>query len=193
MKPPTLSVSLPALIALLLLGLGPGAATGQTDVRAGLETPAADPADVASPEAVVTALYETVQRRPGEPFDWERMRTLFLPGALMIPNPEQTGGEHRLMSPQEFTRWIDGSTAVGGPDDQGFAEEEVHRVVERYGDVAHVFSTYEKRLWGETRVLGRGINSIQLLRRDGRWWVTSIAWDEETGAGPIPARYRPGG
>jgi hypothetical protein len=40
-------------------------------------------------------------------------------------------------------------------------------------------------------VLGRGINSIQMVRKDGRWWITSIIWDEETGAGPVPAKYLP--
>jgi hypothetical protein len=44
-------------------------------------------------------------------------------------------------------------------------------------------STYEKRRWGQTQVLGRGINLIQMVRKDGRWWITSIIWDEETGAG----------
>lgn len=151
----------------------------------------ADPADVATPEAVIEALYEVVQRAPGERFDWDRMRTLFLPDARLIPNTEQTGGEFRVLTPEEFIAWIDGVTVVGGPNDRGFAEEQVAAKVERYGDIAHVFSTYQKHFHGDTRILGRGINSIQLVRHDGRWWVTQIAWDEENGAGPIPPEYRP--
>ena len=45
--------------------------------------------------------------------------------------------------------------------------------------------------WGDTQALGRGINSIQMVRKDGRWWITSIICDEETGAGPAPAKYLP--
>ena len=63
--------------------------------------------------------------------------------------------------------------------------------LQQYGDIAHVMSTYEKHRWGDTTVAGRGINSIQLVRKDNRWWVTSIIWDEETGAGPVPAKYLP--
>lgn len=160
----------------------------QAPAAAGI--PSADPADVATPEAIVAALYATVQRAPGAGFAFDRMRTLFLPGALLVPNPEQTGGQGRVLGVEDFIAWIEGATVVGGPDDRGFAEEEVHHVIERYGDIAHVFSTYEKHYHGDSRVLGRGINSIQLLFRDGRWWVTSIIWDEETGAGPIPDRYQ---
>lgn len=151
----------------------------------------ADPSDVATPEALVSALYETVERAPGEHYDWDRMRTLFLPSARLIPNTEQTGGEFRVLTPEEFIAWIDGITAVGGPDDRGFAEEQIAAKIERFGDVAHVFSTYQKRFHGDSRILGHGINSIQLVRHDGRWWVVSIAWDEESGAGPVPAEYLP--
>ena len=155
------------------------------------QTPAARPADVASPAAIVTALYESVQRAPGATFPWERFRSLFIPNATLIPNLEQTGGTPRVLDVQGFIDWVDANSTIGGQDDKGFAEEEIANVTERYGDIAHVFSTYQKHFWGDTTILGRGINAIQLLQRDGRWWVVSVVWDEETGAGPIPARYLP--
>ena len=149
----------------------------------------ATPADVATPEAIVAAAYASIQRAPGEAYDWARFRSLFLPEAMLLPNPEQTGEPARVLSPDGFVAWIDSVTTVGGDGDHGFAEEEVHAVVHQYGDVAQVFSTYHKRFGDSHQVLGRGINSYQLVRRDGRWWIVSIAWDEETGAGPIPAAY----
>jgi hypothetical protein len=156
---------------------------------------AAAPSDVASPEAVVKALYETVSRSPGVNFDWPRLRTLFLPGARMLPNPEQTGGTPVVHTVESFIRWIDDAYAanapIGSDRDRGFAEEEVTSVVERYGDIAHVWSTYQKHLWKDPTILGRGINTIQLVFRENRWWVAAMAWDEESGAGPLPARYLP--
>jgi hypothetical protein len=175
-------------VAVLLAGLLGAAQTARAQ-----EASRADPADVASLEALVTALYETVNRRPGENFDWPRMRTLFLPGATMIPAVEQTGGELRMLDVEGFIAWIDENTVVGGADDTGFQEEEIAQRVERYGDVAQVFSTYQKRFWDSSEILGRGINAINLIHSDGRWWITSINWDEEVGAGPLPARYLPGG
>lgn len=155
------------------------------------QPPAPRPADVASPEAVVRALYETVQRAPGAVFQWDRLRTLFLPSARMLPNTEQTGGEPQVLSVDDFIAWIDRGTPKDAAKDRGFAEEEVHTIVERFGDVAHAFSTYQKHFWNDARILGRGINSVQLVFREQRWWIASIAWDEETGAGPVPERYLP--
>jgi hypothetical protein len=152
----------------------------------------ATPADVASPEAVVHALYQTVNRRPGQPFDWPRMRALFTPTARMIPNTEQTGGTLLVMTPEQFIARIDSFTVVGGANDKGFQEEEIATIIERFGDIAHAFSTYQKHFYGSSQILGRGINSIQMLRHDGRWWITHIIWDEESGAGPLPAKYLPG-
>ncbi len=154
------------------------------------ETVSADPGDVASVEAIVTAAYEAIQRAPGETFDWDRFRTLFIPQATLIPNAEQSpGGTFLVYTPETFVSTMDSYTTVGGPNDRGFAEEGVHLEVHRYGDVAQAFSTYQKHFWGEDRILGRGINSFQLVFHSGRWWIASIAWDEENGAGPIPPAY----
>ena len=154
------------------------------------QTAPANQADVASPQALVTALYEIMARRPGERFDWPRMRTLFLPSARLVPNTEQTDGEFRVLTVDEFTSWIDRVSVIGGPDDHGFQEEEIATRIEQFGDIAHAFSTYQKHFHGSADILGRGINSIQMVRMNGRWWVSQIVWDEESGAGPIPDRYR---
>ncbi len=153
--------------------------------------PAPRPDDVGSPEGLVRALYQTVQRPPRGAFQWDRMRTLFLPSARMLPNTEQTGGRPQVLSVEDFVAWIDRGTPRDSTQDRGFAEEEIHTIVERYGDVAHAFSTYQKHFWNDARILGRGINTIQMVYRDGRWWIASIAWDEESGAGPLPERYVP--
>lgn len=145
--------------------------------------------DGRSPEAIVSAAYEVIGRAPGEAFRWDRFRALFLPEAHLIPNTEQTGGAFRVLTVEDFIDWINRATVIGGPDDRGFSEFEISNRVEQYGDIANVFSTYGKRFWGEPEIVGRGINSFQVVRKDGRWWIASIIWDEENGAGPLPARY----
>lgn len=169
------------LTAMLVLPVG--TAEGQSSPRS---------SDVSTPEGIVNALYETVTRRPGENFDWARQRSLFLPTARLIPNLEQTGGELRVLTLEEFISWVDEHTTVGGGEDNGFEEREVAIVVERFGDIAHAFSTYEKGFYGLPETLGRGINSIQMIRRDGRWWITQIVWDEESPGKTVPPRYMPG-
>ena len=157
------------------------------------EAQTARPADVASPEAVVEAAYAAITRRPGDPPDWDRFRSLFVPGAKMVPNAEQSEGEFRILTVDDFVEWIDGWTAetapIGSADDHGFAETQVHAEVERYGDIALVMSTYERTLWDDDEVLGRGVNGFQMVRAEDRWWIVGIVWDEESGAGPVPERY----
>ena len=157
--------------------------------------PEASPEDVASIEAIVAATYGSISRVPGENFDWERMESLFLPDVRLIANPEQTGGAFLVQTFQEYRDsvddWIAENAPIGSQKDKGFEEEQIHAEVERYGDIAHVMSTYQKRFWNGEEVLGRGINSFQLVRHDGRWWVVGIIWDEENGAGPIPDAYLP--
>lgn len=163
-----------------------------TTVAPAAAQPAPRPADVATPEAIVEAAYAAIAREPGQPFDWDRFRSLFLPQARLIPNREQRQGSFDVLSPEEFVAWIDGVTpALGGNADRGFQEEQIHAEVVRYGDIAHVFSTYQKHFWGSDEILGRGINSFQLVHDGERWWIAGIAWDEENGAGPIPTDYLP--
>lgn len=185
MRPSALSRALLAAAALLVAAALPADA----QVRA---LAPADPADVATPQAVVDALYASIARAPGEDYDWDRNLSLFLPSARVIANTEQRGGAFVVHTPEQFRALVDSFTVVGGEGDLGFQEEELHNVVERFGDVAHVFSTYQKRWWGDDEILGRGINSIQMVWHEGRWWISSIAWDEEVGAGPLPGRYLPG-
>ena len=74
---------------------------------------------------------------------------------------------------------------------QGFVEEQIAIDLEVYGDIAQAFSTYQKHVWESDEIQGRGINSFSLVRNDGRWWIASVAWDEEVGAGPVPDEYLP--
>lgn len=155
----------------------------------------ADPEDVASPEAIILAAYESFSRPPGEEIDWDRFRSLFLPGAILIPSTEQRGGSLDVITTEGFIEWVDDfyeqNAPIGGPDDQGFVENEISSVIQRYGDVAQVFSTYQKHYWEQDEILGRGINSFQLVYNADRWWIVGVAWDEEIGAGPIPEAYLP--
>lgn len=163
-----------------------------------VEAPAQEyplPEDVASPEAVVAAAYEAINHEPGEPRDWDRFRSLHHPEARLAPQAEQRGGSNDVLTVEQFIDWIDGWQAqnapLGSEADQGFYEEGVHSVVQRYGDIATVMSTYSKRFATSDEILGHGINAFTLFWDGSRWWILSIAWDEDNSAGPIPPEYLP--
>jgi hypothetical protein len=173
---------------LLLLAL-PLAAGAQQPAGAPATQVAADPADVASPDAIIAALYDVISGPAGAARDWDRMRSLFLPGARLIPTGRSPQGEgrYRVMTVEDY---IAGSGPVLERD--GFFEIETHRVSERFGSVVHAFSTYEsRRTLDDAEPFMRGINSVQLFDDGTRWWVATVMWDSERPDNPIPAMYLP--
>ena len=74
---------------------------------------------------------------------------------------------------------------------EGFVEKEIHRVTKRFGNFAHVFSTYEFSTSGKTKIKGRGVNGIQMFFDGARWWISAVTWDEERPDNPIPKEFLP--
>jgi hypothetical protein len=76
------------------------------------------------------------------------------------------------------------------PPDQGFYEREIAHKIETFGNIAHVWSTYEsRRKLDDAMPFTRGVNSFQFVHHDNRWWVLTILWDAERVDNPIPAKY----
>ena len=168
---------------LAVLLLAPASLVGQETS----DRPEADPGDVASPDAIVEAVYESISGAAGEARDWDRFRSLFVPDARLIPSgrrPDGTAG-HQAMA---VDRYVEGATQAFA--ESGFFEREIHAVSERYADIAHVFSTYESRRDpDDAQPFQRGINSFQLWFDGERWWIVNILWHGEREDAPIPERY----
>jgi hypothetical protein len=78
----------------------------------------------------------------------------------------------------------------------GFFEREIARTTDTFGQIVHVFSTYESRHAPTTPSLSmRGINSIQLYHDGKRWWIVNLLWRAEDAgicpAGALPAQPKP--
>jgi hypothetical protein len=69
---------------------------------------------------------------------------------------------------------------------EGFTERELGRRVEVWGGLATAWSAYDGRT-ANGSFHERGINSLQLVKIDGKWVVASILWQEETPASRLPA------
>jgi hypothetical protein len=148
--------------------------------------PRGNPEDVKSMDAIVAALYNVISGPPGER-DWQRFHALFTPDAVLATVSKREGKIRReIMTPDDYVR-------MAGPyfAKNGFFEREASRSTQTFGNIAHLFSTYESRHTREAEPFARGINSIQLLNDGQRWWVLSILWDEEGPDNPIPPEYQP--
>lgn len=184
-----------ALAVLLSMTTGlalPGIATAQSaPVDPSTQVPAPRPDDVSSPHAAVKALYEVISGDAGVKRDWSRFRSLFHPKAQMIPTGKnaQTGQVGaRVMTPEDYVN-------ISGPnlEKNGFHEVELAYREERYGNIAHIFTTYAaRRKASDAEPFMRGINSVQLYNDGKRWWVLNIIWSPETPEHPIPADYLKG-
>jgi hypothetical protein len=143
-------------------------------------------ADVDSPENLVRAVYDAISGPRGER-DWNRIRSFYLDGARLIPTGLRANGEFGLKI-LSIEQWIEGARELFLRED--FFEVEVAQKVDRFGQIAQVFSTYECRHQADGPAFMRGINSFQLLRKDGRWWVVNCFWDNASEGNPIPEAYR---
>jgi len=151
--------------------------------------PAARAADVASPDALLAATYDVISGPAGQPRDWDRFRSLFLPGARLIPTgPKEVGSgvAARVYTVEEYI-------ARASPYflKEGFFERESSRRTDRYGNILQAFSTYESRHRPEDKPFARGINSFQLFFDGTRWWLVTIFWEAETPETPIPGEFLP--
>ena len=146
-------------------------------------------ADVSSPEALVAAVYDVISGPAGAKRDWDRFRSLFAEGARLIPTGIRPAGDFG-----PFVYDPDGYVRRAEPvfERTGFYEKGVASRTERFGHVAHVFSTYEARHDpADPKPFLRGINSFQLLFDGTRWWVVTIFWEAESETVKIPRDYLP--
>ena len=188
-----LPVVVRAIGALALVALSPSVNAVSAQGAAGAAgaaadaPPAASPADVASADAIIAALYDVISGPAGQKRDWNRFRSLFAPGARLIPTGGAAGQPARALvwTPEEYVQ-----RAGAGLEAGGFFERELGRTTEQFGRIMHAFSTYDsKRKADDAAPFMRGINSIQLLNDGTRWWILSVFWDSERPDNPIPAKY----
>ena len=135
-------------------------------------------ADLAGIDRAIRGVYEVISGPPGQKRDFDRMRTLFAPGAtLKAIGPRGLRGG-------SLEDYISRNAEI--LEKEGFTERELGRRVELWGGLATAWSAYDGRT-ANGSFHERGINSIQLVKVGGKWVVASILWQEETPDNPLPA------
>jgi hypothetical protein len=155
-----------------------------------METPKANAADVESIDAIIAAAYDVISGPAGKKRDWKRERSLFWPGARLIPTATVPGRNDVDLAPLMLD--VDGYIERVEPifAKSGFYEKEIARRVEQFGRIVHVWSTYESRHDpSDPEPFMRGINSIQLFNDGSRWWILSVYWQHESSQHVIPEKY----
>jgi len=143
--------------------------------------------NVDSIDTIIETLYSVISGEKNEARNWELFQYLFHKDAKLIPsgNNRQGVSGARYMTTQEYI-----TTSGKWLLENGFFEKEIGRKTDQFGNIAHVFSTYESfRSAKDTKPFMRGINSIQLLHDGSRWWILNVFWQGETKEQPIPEKY----
>jgi hypothetical protein len=142
--------------------------------------------DVSSIDGIMKAFYEVVSGPAGVPRQWSRDHTLYIPHVRFVSMSVNAKNEPvaHVVDHQQFVDSTD--AAVTG---KGFFEWEIHRETKRFGNIAHIFSTYESRITKDGSVIARGVNSIELFWDGKRWWIAGAIWDEERKDNPLPKDF----
>lgn len=196
-------VTVPALLVASVAGLCGAIAAGEQQggssvpqghpqipvPRVGEDWPVAAPADVESIDAIIQAFYDAPAGAPGEERDWDRFCSLFVPSARLIPARQGDNGTSGAF----FLAVADYIAANRTYFEKGgFWDREISRETQEFGNIVHVWSTFESRRRSEdSDPYVRGINSIQLLRDADRYWIIGVFWDFERPQSPIPDEFLP--
>ena len=143
---------------------------------------AANPADVGTIHDIVRASYEVLCGPAGVPRDWDRDRTLYMPGAMFVAVWVVDGALVKiLLTPEAYRRGF----KIGN----GVYETEIGRRIERFGDVAQVRSVAVSRETPGGPIKARYVNYFHLYWDGTRWWITGMVWNTERPDAPIPESW----
>lgn len=137
-------------------------------------------------DGTINSLYSVISGEKSVERDWDFFKFLFKPGAKLIPSAKKDSlYVVRYLSPDDYInssgKWL---------LENGFFEKEISRKVDTFGNIAQVFCTYEAFHSESDEVpFMRGINSIQLLYDNQRWWIVNVYWMQENPENPIPSEY----
>lgn len=143
--------------------------------------------DVSTLDGIIKAYYEVVSGAAGIPRDTARDQSLHHSEARAIITDVGEDGKPTIQN-MTLAEYHAGTSASGNP---AFWEHEISRVTQRFGNVAHVWSTYAWYDNEDGPIQGRGINSIQLYHDGERWWITAWIFDSERPDNPIPPEFLP--
>ena len=151
------------------------------------QMPTPRPEDVGTLDGIISAFYDVISGPAGAPRQWQRDSSLYIPGVRFVSMSVRQGRPVAQVS--DHGQYV--ANTNDGMVRNGFVERELHRVTRRFGNIVHVFSTYEFRATESGPVQGRGVNSIQLFWDGNRWWIANATWDGERPDNPIPPDLLP--
>ena len=138
----------------------------------------------ATPDGLITALYDMVSFEAGTMPDWNEVRSTFLPEAIVVLFTSRTNA--RVMSLDGFI--LDWYNFIYGTNvrETGFTETILKMDTLIFKDIAQVLVLYESAVPGSPRPPQQGVDFFSLVKRDGRWFIASVTNDLPDPNNPPP-------
>jgi hypothetical protein len=149
--------------------------------------PRADAADVKSPAAIIAALSSSISGEAGQARNWDRFRSLFVPGAgrMIVTRVPKTGpADVTVLSMEDYIA----RSSKGAP--AGFYEIPIAYEMQSFGRMTHVYESYGLHHTRDDQPYVRGVNSWELLFDGTRYYVLQVYWDTERADNPLPAKLQ---
>ncbi|MDH4036492.1 MAG: hypothetical protein OEX18_01055 [Candidatus Krumholzibacteria bacterium] len=140
--------------------------------------------DLTSAEGVVRELYRLVCVEPGQTTDWDQVRALFIPQAVIVLRVSRDASDTFTLE-----GWIDDFVAFNEKarvSERGFTEKIVRMDTTVFRDIASIYVLYEAAITDSERPPTVGVDIVNLIQKDGRWWIASIVNDLPNADNPIP-------
>ena len=150
------------------------------------EAGAKDPLRTA--DGVVAELYKLVTFEAGASPDWDKVKSLFLKQAVVVLRTARD--KTTVFSVDGFVEDFVRFAERPAVKEKGFSERIVRTSSTIYGDIAHVLVLYEAHITGSPRPPQQGVDSFQLVHKDGRWWIVSITNEIVTADRPVPPELK---
>ena len=130
--------------------------------------------DVGTLDGIIKAYYNVISIRKGEKINFERDSLLHIPGVRVGSAGIDAKGAPVLhyTSLKQYHRESDAYM-----EKNGFYEHETSRQVQNIRNIYHVWSSYEERYTPDGKVIGQGINSIELYFDGKRFWILGWFYD----------------
>lgn len=150
----------------------------------------ANPTDVSTIDEIMKSFYESVSYTVGKQPDYKRFRSLLHQHALITPPKADKKKNIDVMDIDTFVKGSVEDIVITGMERKGLVQTEIARRMQSFGNIVHVFSTFEAHhAAGNTVPLHRGVYSIQLIREIQRWWIISVMWEIERPGMLVPKAY----
>lgn len=130
----------------------------------------------------MSRFFSTFNNKNGKQADLDSLAEIFVAGGLIV---KTCGESPSVCNLAEFI--APRRALLNGGDLQEFSEEETWERTDIFGGVAQRLCVYEKSgvLSGQ-EFTSQGMKSIQLVKTEAGWKISSVAWDDEREGLSVP-------